>query len=153
MVSPQMKRKAERRLRQLLSEDGFAQPDEVQYGPDSLLLIWRSVNKSIEVDVTEKGEVGETRMGPPPLGSGEPATLKEKLAVERKLRALLTNGGLPQPDEVEYGHRCIRAIWWDQQVAVVVDLDDRPSDDELGDAMSTRACTRADRRPAGKSGD
>ena len=132
-----MKRKAEGRLRQLLSEDGYAQPDEVQYGLNSVLLIWRSVNKSIMVDVTEDGEVGETRMGPPPLGSPDrpAATVKEKLAVERKLRKLLTDGQLPQPDEIEYGHRCIRAIWWDRKLAVVVDLDDPPSDGDLEDAF------------------
>ena len=136
MVSLDMKRKAEGRIRQLLCDDGFAQPDEIQYEINSVLLIWRSVNRSIMVDVTEDGEIGETTEGPPPLGSGLPAApLKDKLAVERKLRAMLTKADLPQPDEVEYGHRCIRALWWDTKVAVVVDLDDPPSDSDLQDAV------------------
>jgi hypothetical protein len=70
MVSLEMKRKAERRLRQLLWEDGFAQPDRVEYGPSSVTLFWCSVEKAIAVDVDRRGEIGETRMAPYP-GSDE----------------------------------------------------------------------------------
>lgn len=37
---------------------------------------------------------------------------------------LLEDAGLPLPDEVEYGEQCVRFLWHDRKVAVVVDLDD-----------------------------
>jgi hypothetical protein len=52
------------------------------------------------------------------------ATHRQKITAERKLRELLESAQLPLPDEVEYGHTCIRAIWWEQKRAVVIDLDD-----------------------------
>jgi hypothetical protein len=61
MVPIEMRRKAVRRLRQLLREGGFAQPDQVDYGPTSVTLSWRSVRKAIVVDVDDDGQVGESR--------------------------------------------------------------------------------------------
>ncbi len=52
------------------------------------------------------------------------ATLKQKIKAERTLRELLASEELPMPDEIEYGYTCIRAIWWEQKRAVVIDLDD-----------------------------
>ena len=52
------------------------------------------------------------------------ATLRQQIAAERKMRALLEEGGLPQPDEVEYGHTCIRLLWHDSKAVVVVDIDE-----------------------------
>ena len=66
MVSLELKRKAERRLRELLWEDGFAQPDRVEYGPSCVTLFWHSVKKAIVVDVDQRGGVGESRMAPYP---------------------------------------------------------------------------------------
>lgn len=37
---------------------------------------------------------------------------------------LLDDYGLPLPDEVQHGERCVRFLWHDRKVAVVVDLDD-----------------------------
>ncbi len=37
---------------------------------------------------------------------------------------LLVDSGLPLPDEVEYGEACVRLLWHDRKVAVVVDLAD-----------------------------
>ena len=37
---------------------------------------------------------------------------------------LLEDRGLPAPDAVEYGEQCVRFLWHDRKVAVVVDLDD-----------------------------
>jgi len=37
---------------------------------------------------------------------------------------LIENYGLPQPDWIEYGQACIRVIWLERKLAVVVDLDD-----------------------------
>jgi len=36
---------------------------------------------------------------------------------------LLEAAGLPEPDEVEYGHECIRLFWHDSKLVVVVDMD------------------------------
>jgi len=130
----------ERRLRQLLGEDGFAQPDEVEYGPRAITLYWHSVRKSVTVQVTERGEIGESRMGPPSPKwdeqvssgyGGEPnviclASLRDKKAVEEKARAMLGNHGLPQPDQVEYGDSCVRLLWSEKKVAVIIDLDEPP---------------------------
>lgn len=38
--------------------------------------------------------------------------------------ALLEDSGLPLPDEVQYGTNCIRFLWLDRKVAVVVDLEE-----------------------------
>src|SRR5947209_16511622 len=129
MASLAMKKKVERRVRQLLREDGFAQPDEVAYGPSSVTMFWHSVQKSIDVDVDERGEVGESRMGPRhpswddpassdlghaqagPPGSPPPATLAQKVACEQDVRAMLEEHGMDQPDGVEYGDSCIRLLW------------------------------------------
>jgi hypothetical protein len=52
------------------------------------------------------------------------ASLKEKIDAELKIRGLLDEGGLPQPDRVEYGYTCIRLFWDDTKSVVVVDIDE-----------------------------
>jgi hypothetical protein len=54
------------------------------------------------------------------------ATLKQKIQAEHAGRALLENGGLPQPDAVEYGHTCIRFFWEAPKVVLVIDIDEPP---------------------------
>ena len=46
--------------------------------------------------------------------------------------ALLDSAGLPEPDEIQYGQDCIRLLWHDRKVAVVVDVSDldQADDDE-----------------------
>ena len=66
VIPDRMRLKAERRLRQLLAEDGFAQPDIVQHQDESVLLYWHEVEVAIVVDIDEKGEIGESRLGTPP---------------------------------------------------------------------------------------
>lgn len=138
MASLAMKKKVERRVRQLLREDGLSQPDEVAYGPSSVTLFWHSTRKSVDVDVDEHGEVGMSRIGPrhpswdeaasssnghsPPV----PATLAQKIACERDVRAMLEDHGLTQPDEVEYGYGCIRLLWTEEKFCLVVDITDPP---------------------------
>jgi hypothetical protein len=41
---------------------------------------------------------------------------------ERRVRELLSDRGLPEPDEVEYREESILLLWHEQQLAVVVDL-------------------------------
>ena len=40
------------------------------------------------------------------------------------MRQLLDSAGLPEPDAVEYGEQCVRLLWHDRKVAVVVDVAD-----------------------------
>jgi hypothetical protein len=52
------------------------------------------------------------------------APIDQKQRVERRMRGLLREYGLPGPDEVQHGERSVRFLWHDRKVAVVVDLDD-----------------------------
>lgn len=54
------------------------------------------------------------------------ATLRQKIAAENETRAMLEDHGLPQPDEVEYGHTCIRLLWHEEQAMVIVQIDEPP---------------------------
>ena len=58
------------------------------------------------------------------------ATLAQKINAERRMRELLEQGGLPQPDRVEYGFTCIRLFFGDAKHVVVVDIDD-PDDADV----------------------
>ena len=54
------------------------------------------------------------------------ATLKQKIQAEQSGRAMLEKGGLPPPDAVEYGYTCIRLIFEEPKLCVVVDIDEPP---------------------------
>ena len=54
------------------------------------------------------------------------ATLRQKISAEQNARAMLDDHGLPQPDEVEYGHTCIRLLWHEEKLCMVVDIDEPP---------------------------
>lgn len=54
------------------------------------------------------------------------ATLQEKIECEQRTRELLENQGVPQPDYVEYGYTCIRLMWADSKVVMVVQIDEPP---------------------------
>ena len=51
------------------------------------------------------------------------ATLAQKIKAEAMVRELIAENGLPEPDEIEYGFTCIRVLWNDPKVALVVDID------------------------------
>jgi hypothetical protein len=59
-----------------------------------------------------------------------------KRQAERRFLALLEDSGLPAPDEVQYAEHCVRFLWLDRKVVVVVDLDD------FGDADANGGYTR-----------
>ena len=52
------------------------------------------------------------------------APIDHKQQAERRFLALLEDSGLPLPDEVEYGAHCVRFLWLDRKVAVVVELEE-----------------------------
>ena len=39
------------------------------------------------------------------------------------VREMIAENGLPEPDDIEYGFTCIRVLWNDPKVALVVDID------------------------------
>jgi hypothetical protein len=135
-----MKKKAERRVRQLIRKDGFAQPDEVEYGPSSVTLFWHSVQKSILVDVDENGEVGESRMGPRSPSWDNPASspngrkrcfvprasLQQKRIARDKVLAKLADQGLPDPDEIEFVDSSVTLLWHDTRLRMVVHVPESP---------------------------
>jgi len=59
------------------------------------------------------------------------ATLAQKIEAEKRMRDLLEENGLPQPDYVEYGFGCIRLFFERTNHVVVVDIDE-PEDAEPG---------------------
>jgi hypothetical protein len=63
---------------------------------------------------------------------GRMATLAEKVEAEKRMRDLLEENGLPQPDSVEYGYGCIRLFFNRTKHVVIVDIDD-PEDAPVGD--------------------
>jgi hypothetical protein len=58
------------------------------------------------------------------------ATLAQKIEAEHRMRELLQDNGLPQPDHVEYGFTCIRLFFKSTMTMVVVDIDKPPNDEE-----------------------
>jgi len=53
-----------------------------------------------------------------------PWTLEAKIEAEHRVRELLRAGGMPQPDEVEYGYTCVRFLFHESKTCVVIDLDE-----------------------------
>lgn len=65
------------------------------------------------------------------------ATLRAKIAAERDGRAMLEQGGLPQPDAVEYGCTCVRFFWKKPKVVLIIDIDEPPEGSEVvGDYLT-----------------
>jgi hypothetical protein len=56
------------------------------------------------------------------------ASLAQKIETEHRMRELLEDNGLPQPDMVEYGFTCIRLFFEDTKTVVVIDIDDPPDE-------------------------
>jgi hypothetical protein len=51
------------------------------------------------------------------------ATQAQKIEAENRMRELLEDSGLPQPDHVEYGYTCIRLFFHATKQVVVIDID------------------------------
>ena len=60
------------------------------------------------------------------------APIDQKQLVERRFKALMEDSGLPLPDEVEYGTGCVRFLWLDRKLAVIVDLENSGEVDANG---------------------
>jgi hypothetical protein len=62
------------------------------------------------------------------------ATLQQKIEAERSAREMVEQSDLPQPDWVEYGYTCIRLIWEEPKVVLIVDIDEPSEGFEDGEA-------------------
>ena len=51
------------------------------------------------------------------------ASLTDKRRVERQMMDLITESGTEPPDAIEYGYGCVRFIWTERKLAVVIDID------------------------------
>jgi hypothetical protein len=60
------------------------------------------------------------------------ATQAQKIEAENRMRELLEDSGLPQPDHVEYGYTCIRLFFNQTKQVVVIDIDEPPEEGEGG---------------------
>jgi hypothetical protein len=60
------------------------------------------------------------------------ATIDQKQRAERRMLQLLEDAGLPAPDDVQYEQNCVRLLWHDRKVAVVIELDDFDEVDARG---------------------
>jgi hypothetical protein len=60
------------------------------------------------------------------------APIDQKQLVERRFMALMEDSGLPLPDEVEYGTDCVRFLWLDRKLVVIVDLENSGEVDANG---------------------
>ena len=52
------------------------------------------------------------------------ATLAQKIEAENRMRELLDESGMPQPDHVEYGYTCIRLFFNQTKRVVAIDIDE-----------------------------
>jgi hypothetical protein len=62
------------------------------------------------------------------------ATLAQKIRAEKRMRDLLEESGLPQPDYVEYGFTCIRFLFEETKTVVVIDIDEPEDADGSAEA-------------------
>jgi hypothetical protein len=70
------------------------------------------------------------------------ATLAQKIEAEKRMRDLLEESGLPQPDYVEYGFTCIRLIFEESKLVVIIDIDQPEDIEETVDPGDRRAARR-----------
>ena len=77
------------------------------------------------------------------------STIEHKIAAEVKVRELLKEQDVPPPDEIEYGHACIRLLWNESKVALVVDLEDDPDEEPTTSATRIRDAARRTGRGSG----
>ena len=83
----------------------------------------RQLHKAVSGLAQSRHDCALIRNGGPEHAAGM-ATLAQKIEAEKRMRDLLEESGLPQPDYVEYGFTCIRLFFNDTKHVVVIDIDD-----------------------------
>lgn len=71
------------------------------------------------------------------------ASLAQKIECEQRMRNLLYDSGLPEPDGVDYGHTCVRFFFEESKTCVVVDIDNPDDDATLEDLALAEAAADA----------
>lgn len=64
------------------------------------------------------------------------ATQAQKIEAENRMRELLEESGLPQPDHVEYGYTCIRLFFNQTKQVVIIDIDELEEGESAADAAA-----------------
>jgi hypothetical protein len=67
------------------------------------------------------------------------ANLSQKIECEQRMRKLLRENGLPEPDGVEYGYTCVRFFFDESKACVVVDIDNSDDDATVEDLALAEA--------------
>jgi hypothetical protein len=65
------------------------------------------------------------------------ARLAQKIEAESRMRELLEENDLPQPDVVEYGLTCIRLFFSRSKHVIVVEIDEPEDAEAAADANAT----------------
>ena len=66
------------------------------------------------------------------------ATLEQKIMAEARMRELIESEGLPEPSRIEYGFTCIRLIWEESKVCLVIDIDEPPEGfEQIGEQLGS----------------
>ncbi len=119
---------AEYRLRRVLAEEGYAQPDEVRQGPgpSEITLTWEG-HDPITMDMAKYPERIDRIEQPI---EGRPATVAE---VTAKMSTIIADAGLRKPDAIQPGPGPyeVSFIWVEEKVLVIVDRREEVSADVL----------------------
>ena len=125
---------AEYRLRRLLAEAGYAQPDEVRKGPGEheITLAWEGHDHPITMDLSAYPERVDRIEQPI---EGRPATVAE---VTARMCKLVSDGGMRKPDVIREGPDAyeVSFIWAEEKAIVIVD---RREEVEMPDLELERA--------------
>ncbi len=119
---------AEYRLRRVLAEEGYAQPDEVRRGPgpSEITLAWEG-HDPITMDMAKYPErIDRIEQSI----EGRSATVAE---VTAKMSTIIADAGLRKPDAIQPGpepHE-VSFIWVEEKVMVIVDRREAVSADLL----------------------
>ena len=120
---------AEYRLRRVLAEEGYAQPDEVRRGPgpSEITLAWEGHDRPITMDRAACPERIDRIEQPI---EGRPATVAE---VTARMSMIIADAGLRKPDAIKPGPESFEVsfIWNEEKLLVIVDRRDEVSADVL----------------------
>ena len=109
---------AELRLRRLLAEQGYAQPDEVRRGPGhELTMEWEGHDKPFTVDLSEYPEPIDRIEEP---DDGRPASVAE---ITARMSKIIADGGMRKPDVIREGPEPyeVSFIWAEEKAIAIVD--------------------------------
>lgn len=110
---------AEFRLRRVLAEEGYAQPDEVSRGPDEdeITFTWEGHDPPITMNLADHPERVDRIEED---SNGRPASVAE---VTARMSKIIADGGIRKPDAIREGpepHE-VSFIWAQEKALVIID--------------------------------